>query len=117
MKQLAKKILLGLLALILLGLVIDTGSVAPPDETLVYLNPTRTTYYPPTQASVTSDFIPTSYGKAKAEGAKPYDPKGFNVDEPKLLVSILESTGLLPEMPRYWLGTRTKIRRYSSSEE
>ncbi len=109
MKKAATTIGGTLLVVVVLGLAIDTGSVSPPDDTLVYMNPSRTTYFPPTRTPANSGYIPVSYAEARRRGAKPDDIQGFNVDGPPLLISALESTGILPEWPRYWLGTDTTL--------
>ena len=94
---------------VVLGLAIDTGSAKPPDDALVYLNPSQSTYSPPTRTPANSGYSPVSYAEARRRGAKPDDVQGFNIDGPPLLISILESAGVIREWPRYWLGTNTAV--------
>ena len=109
----AGAILGGLLAaVIVLGLVIDTGGGSPPDDALVYLDPAQTTYVTPDRTPGNSGYVPVSYAEAKRRGAKPDDITGFNVDGPPLLVAILDANGLLPfTWSLKWAGTGTRIER------
>lgn len=101
-----------LVVVVVLGLAVDTGSVKPPDDALVYLNPSQSTYFPPTRTPSNSGYIPVSYAEARRRGAKPDDVQGFNIDGPPLLISALETVGVLPEWPRYWLGTNTTVEKF-----
>jgi len=109
----AASILGGLvIAAIVLGLMIDTGSVNPPSDALVYLNPSQTTYFTPDRTPPNSGYIPVSYAEAKRRGAKPDEITGFNVDGPPLLISILDANGLLPfSSSLKWAGTGTPIEK------
>ena len=109
MKKIAIKLGIAMLVLVVLGFVIDTGGVVPPDDALVYLNPSGATYFPPTRTSANENYRPVSYSEAKRQGAKPDDPQGFNIDGPPLIIHILELIGFIQERPRYWLGTNTAV--------
>lgn len=111
MKKITIKLGSVLLVLVVLGFIIDTGGVVPPDDALVYLNPSGTSYFPPTRTPANANYLPVSYAEAKRRGAKPDDPQGFNIDGPPLLISILELAGFIQDRPRYWLGTNTAVER------
>lgn len=115
MKKIAIKIGVAMLILIFIGFNIGTGSAVPPDDALVYLNPSGTMYFPPTRTPANQNYRPVSYAEARRLKAKPDDHQGFNIDGPPLIILLLESSGLIQERPRYWLGSNTaveKVQRY-----
>lgn len=112
MKSLLQKIGVVLAAIIVLGFIAETGSAVPPDNALVYVNPDKTTYFPPPRTPGNQGYIPTSYKSAKDMGAKPDSITGFNIDGPSLIVSLLVKYGVISSWPRYWSGTNVAIEYY-----
>jgi hypothetical protein len=112
LKTLLQKISIALVVLIILGFVIETGSAVPPENALVYVNPERTTYYPPTRTPSNQGYIATSYKSAKKMGAKPDKLTGFNVDGPSLTINMLVTNGVISSWPRYWSRTNVAIEYY-----
>ncbi len=112
MKKLLQKIGAIFIVIIFLGFTIETDGAIPPDNTLVFLNPDRTIYYPPTRTPGNQGYIPTSYKQAKNIGAKPDKSTGFNIDGPSLIINTLVSYGIISSWPKYWSGTNVAIKQY-----
>lgn len=112
MKTLLQKIGIALVALLVFGFVIETGGTVPPNGALVYVNPMRTTFYPPTRAPGNQGNIPTSYKLAKEMGAKPDITTGFNVDDPSVIINMLVTFGVISSWPYYWSGTDVAVTYY-----
>ncbi len=110
MEKIKSRLITGLIIILVLGFYIDTGG-GPEDETLVYLNPAKTTYYAPTRTPSNSGFTPISYKAAKALGAKADKTDGFYINGPPLIISLLEYTGLF-EWPRYWGESSARVERF-----
>lgn len=108
-----QKIGIALAVVVGLGFIIDTGSVVPPDNTVVYVDPQIKHFYPPTRAPGGQGYKATAYILAKRMGAKPDDPSGFNVDGPPLIIDKLLSAGLIESWPSYWQGTNEALEFYS----
>lgn len=113
MKSLLAKIGTAVVVVIVLGFVIDTGSVVPPDNTVVYVDPDVEFYYPPTRTPDNEGFRATAYVLAKEMGAKPDNPSGFNIDGPPFLIDLLLSAGVISYWPSYWYGTSVALEFYS----
>ncbi len=112
MKTFLTKIGTAMMIVIVLGFVIDTGSVVPPDNTLVFIDRAGEHYCPPTRMPENQGFKATAYVLAKRMGAKPDDPNGFNVDGPPLIIDLLLSCGVISYWPSYWQGTNVPLEFY-----
>ena len=109
-----KKLLVLIGILIFLGLVIDTGSVNPPGNALVYVDAESNIYYPPHRTPDDAGWLPTSYEIAKKSGAHPFDKTGFNIDGPCLLFDVLYNIGLWPWNNLKWLESGQAIEYYEN---
>ena len=113
MKQLMSKIKWGAVIVIVLGFYMDTGGL-PSDDTLVYLNPSKTTYYAPTRTPGNSGYVPTSYKNAKEIGAKADKLDGFYVNGPPAIIFLLQEVTGLSIWPEYWGQSNTSVERFQN---
>jgi len=108
-----QKVGIAIAVVIVIGLSVGSGSVVPPDNTVVYVDPQIEYFYPPTRTPGGQEYKATAYVLAKKMGAKPDDPSGFNVEGPPLLIDFMLSAGLIKSWPRYWYGTNEALEFYS----
>ena len=113
MKNIKSKIKWGAVILIVLGFYIDTGGF-PSDETLVYLNPSKTTYYSPTRTPANSGYVPTSYRNAKKIGAKADKSDGFYVNGPPLIIDLFQNATGFSIWPDYWGNSNTRVKKFQN---
>lgn len=112
MKSILIKVGIAIAAILVIGFMIDTGSVTPPDNTLVFVDPQVKHFYPPTRTPANQGYKETAYILAKRMGAKPDDSRGFNVDGPPLIIDMLLDAGVISFWPSYWHGTNVALEFY-----